>query len=181
MEWKDYENQIQIVGEEGKYLETERYLTLLKESDMAFEKLIEYFEKREEPVIVCMFGDHWPNIDSELIEKMKGNAEGNEVEIMAKMYQTPFVIWANYEIEEKEYENISANYLSSLILKTAGLSLNSYQKYLMDLMEEYPVINPYVVKDKDGKWYTWEEAKEFEKVKEYERVQYYEFGDKKRR
>lgn len=51
----------------------------------------------------------------------------------------------------------------------------------MDLMEEYPVINPYVVKDKDGKWYTWEEAKEFEKVKEYERVQYYEFGDKKRR
>lgn len=179
--WKDYENQIQIVGEEGKYLETERYLTLLKESDMAFEKLIEYFEKREEPVIVCMFGDHWPNIDSELIEKMKGNAEGNEVEIMAKMYQTPFVIWANYDIEEKEYENISANYLSSLILKTAGLSLNSYQKYLMDLMEEYPVINPYVVKDKDGKWYTWEEAKEFEKVKEYERVQYYEFGDKKRR
>lgn len=48
----------------------------------------------------------------------------------------------------------------------------------MELQEEYPVINPYVVKDKNGKWYTWEEAKEFEKIQEYERVQYYMLKEK---
>ncbi len=65
-----------------------------------------------------------------------------------------------------------------MVLETAGIPLSTYQKYLMELQEEYPVINPYVVKDKNGKWYTWEEAKEFEKIQEYERVQYYMLKEK---
>lgn len=38
-----------------------------------------------------------------------------------KMYVTPFMIWANYDIEEKTVEDISLNYLATLLLETAEL------------------------------------------------------------
>ena len=40
----------------------EQYLTLVRETDQAFEKLIRYFEKQEEPVLIVMFGDHQPSV-----------------------------------------------------------------------------------------------------------------------
>ena len=173
----DLTNLVEIEGEEGKYPLAEVYLTLLKKSDEALQGLIQYFESQEEPVVICFFGDHWPSIEPELIGQLEKNAEGNSNEILAKEYQTPFLIWANYDIEEKTYDNISANYLSTLLMKTANISLSSYQRYLGDLYMEYPVINIYGVKDKAGKWYSWEEASKFEKIKEYEKVQYYLFVD----
>ena len=105
---EDYNESIQIVGSEGKYQQTERYLTLLKKSDLAFGELIEYFENKEEPVIICMFGDHWPNVDQELLEAMEDMSQYDETEILAREYRTPFLIWTNYDIEEKVYDNISA-------------------------------------------------------------------------
>ncbi len=36
-------------------------------------------------------------------------------------YEVPFVMWANYDIEEKEVDAISTNYLSGLLMDTAGL------------------------------------------------------------
>ena len=46
------------------------------------------------------------------------------------------MIYANYDIAEKQYENISLNYLSSSSRETAGISLTDYQKYLEILYEE---------------------------------------------
>lgn len=83
-------------------------MTLLKKSDLAFGELIEYFENKEEPVIICMFGDHWPNVDQELLEAMEDMSQYDETEILAREYRTPFLIWTNYDIEEKVYDNISA-------------------------------------------------------------------------
>ena len=56
-------------------------------------------------------------------------------------YCTPFYIWANYDIEEKTIERLSSNYLSSLVLETAGVKLTSYNKYLLNLAKTLPVID----------------------------------------
>lgn len=98
---------------------------------------------------------------------------------ISKRYQTPFLIYANYDIEEKTYDNISTNYLSTLLTESAGLEVNSYQKYLENLYEKYPVINAYGVKAGDGNWYEWEQVSEAESINSYQIVQYEELFDQK--
>lgn len=166
------EKEITIQQPEGEYPKAEEYLNLIKKSDEAFKELISYFEQKENPVVICMFGDHLPAVEDELFDILLESSEGSDVEKLAKKYQTPFIVWTNYDIGEKEYENMSANYLQVLLSEVAGLPLNSYQKYLESLYEKYPVINQFGVKDAEGKWYSWEEAQSFEEVKEYSEVQY---------
>lgn len=167
-----FPEMIHITKPEGDYPKAEEYLTLIQETDNSLAELLDYFAQEEEPVIVCMFGDHYPKVEEELYEALLSGKEAQEAEKTALQYQVPFMIYANYDIEEKMYENISLNYLSTLVCSTAGLPLSEYQNYLCALYEEYPVINVYGVKDKAGQWYTWDEAAQFPAVREYEYIQY---------
>lgn len=166
------DKEITIQQPAGEYPKAEEYLNLIKKSDEAFRELISYFEQQENPVVICMFGDHLPAVEDELLDTLLESSEGSDVEKLAKKYQTPFIVWTNYDIGEKEYENMSANYLQVLLSEVAGLPLNSYQKYLESLYEKYPVVNQFGVKDIGGEWYTWEEAQSFEEIKKYSEVQY---------
>lgn len=166
------ENPIQITSPGEDFVQAEEYLTLIEESDKALEELLQYFEKEEEPVVVCFFGDHYPMVEEELYNELTATSTGNQAEKTALKYQVPFMIYANYDIAEKEYENISLNYLSALLCETAGIPLTDYQKYLENLYESYPVVNVYGVKNSQGEWFTWDEALEFEEIQEYEKIQY---------
>ena len=68
-------------------------------------------------------------------------------------YRVPFVIWANYDIEEEYVEAISVNYISSYLLKLAGLKGTVYNSYLMQLYDELPVINALFYMDKENRLY----------------------------
>ena len=171
-ETNEIEKQIKILKPEGEFPKAEEYLSLIKKSDEAFEELITYFSKQENPVIICMFGDHLPTVEEELMEKLLMTSEDSDTEKTAKKYQTPFIIYTNYDIQEKEYENISANYLQVLLSEIAGVPLNSYQLYLENIYEKYPVVNQFGVKDEEGNWYSWEEAQQFQEIKDYQKVQY---------
>lgn len=94
--------------------EVNQYLTLAKKSDEAFKMLIEYFEKVDEPTVIVMFGDHQPPLSNEFYSNIFGTDIAKFTpEQTATWYSTPYVIWANYDIEEKEDFNMSANYLSA--------------------------------------------------------------------
>lgn len=172
-----FPQMIQILNREEDYPQAEEYLTLVRESDRSFRELLNYFSQEEEPVVVCMFGDHYPKVEEGLYHALLNDKEG--VQKTALQYQVPFMIFTNYDIEEKEYENISLNYLSTLLCNTAGIPLDPYQKYLAAMYEEFPVVNVYGVKRKDGQWYTWEEAMQFPEIQEYNLVQYRNLFDKK--
>lgn len=164
-----------IVGKEGVYPMAEEYLTLIKKSDEAFQWLLEYFEEREEPVIVCMFGDHYPSVEEELYAELLENYTCSETEKDMLRYRTPFLIWSNYDIEEKEGLILSTNYLPVLLLETAELPLTSYQNYLLKLYNEWPVVSEYGLLDSSGMWYDWESVEDNQKLKEYKKIQYYSF------
>lgn len=90
-----------------------------------------------------------------------------------KKYQTPFIIWANYDIEETTIEKMSANYLSAYVLQEAGLKMTPYQKFLMKLYKKLPVISAMGAYDADG--YYYESVKETpyeDMVQEYQILQY---------
>ena len=118
----------------------ENYLTLIHESDRAFEMLIHELEKSDRPTVLLMFGDHQPTMSMEFLEQLHGGALETLDEQMLR-YKVPFIIWANYDIEEKTVDCTSLNYLSVYLMEAAGLPLSPYQKFLRDTENQIPAIS----------------------------------------
>lgn len=137
--------------------EANAFFSLIEESDKAFEQLITYFEQQDEKVIICMFGDHQPKFwDDNFYDTVFSMTEGlTEEQKQWNLYKTPFLIWANYDIEEAQGVEISMNYLGGLLQKTAGVPLSPYFSFLEAQMQEYPVITVNGYMDQAGKYYSW--------------------------
>ena len=172
--YSNFYQEVYITNMDGDYPQANRYLSLVKESDEAFEELIEYFSEVDEPTIICMFGDHMPSIETEFYEELIGddldNLTGDE-EIAR--YVTPFIIWANYDIEEAEVDMMSANYLSTLLLQTAGLELTDYNKFLAAMYQDLPVISTVGYYDSEGNYYSHDDDSEYDDLLNiYARIEY---------
>jgi phosphoglycerol transferase MdoB-like AlkP superfamily enzyme len=120
----------------------DQYLSCVRESDAALEELISELKEREEPTLLLIFGDHQPQVNTSFYEAALGKSldELTTAEEQTR-HLTPFLIWANYDIEEQEGVVLSINYLSSLLMETANLPLTGYQQFLAQLREQVPVIN----------------------------------------
>lgn len=162
--------------------EAEQYINLAKMTDDAFQMLVNYFKKVKEPTLIVMFGDHQPPITNLFYNSQFGkDVEDLTPEEEANWYSTPYVIWANYDIEEKELD-MSANYLSSYVMNLAGSKLTGYNKYLLELQKELPVISAVCYMDKTGKIHKYdEETKYGELLNTYHMLQYNQMFDKENR
>lgn len=157
------------------YTKANKYLSLVKASDDAFRELIDYFTKVKEPTIICMFGDHQPTVETDFIAEVMGvdSLSGLSPEQEQLRHTTPFIIWANYDIEEMQIDKLSSNYLSSLVLKVAGVKLTEYNKYLLKLAETLPVIDTVGYIDNENNYYKWSDVSPYSSLlDEYEKVQY---------
>lgn len=150
------------------------YLNLIYESDRAFEKLIKELENADRDTIVLFYGDHQP--DPEVVEPiytMNGIDTNNlSAQNVINDHVVPFVIWANYDIEEGEDIDISLNYLGNLLLKEAGIPLTRYRSYIDSFSDEYPVVSAIGGLRKDGSIISLQELKE--ELTDLEAMQYYE-------
>ena len=154
---KDYPTTVQVEGAKGRFPQTEQYLSLIKASDKAFEGLIDYFSEQDDPVLVLLFGDHWPNLERDFLKKLLW-ADPNDLsfENLMREYEVPFLLWANYPLEVEEDGNIgplSLNYLSGLLLRAAGLEGTPYTRFLEQLRSTLPVITAVGIMDSDGTLY----------------------------
>lgn len=181
----NFQQEVWLTGEmEGKYPKADQYLSLIKRTDDAFQQLTSYFSQVSEPTVICIFGDHQPSIETEFYEELYGKSLADlNLEERQKMYRTPFLIWANYEIREQEVEAISANYLSTLLMEAAELPLTDYQEYLSALRQEVPVINANGYLGADGVWYQLDDKTSpyAEKISDYDKVQYNNLFDTENR
>ena len=162
-------------GDESVYEQTNNYVSLIKRSDEAFANLINYFKTVKEPMVICMFGDHQPSIESEFVAKTLGVDDLTRLTIEQEQarHVTPFIIWANYDIEEQQIDKLSSNYLSSLVMKTANVKLTDYNKYLLELSKILPVIDTVGYIDKDNNYYKWSSTSKYStQLSEYELIQY---------
>lgn len=136
--------------EMGDITELQKYMNLIKITDEAFEEFVEYFDQVEEPVIICMFGDHQPIWRNDFYNIIFAGQELTEQEQNLKKYIVPYVIWANYDVAWKEYGDMSANYLPAALLECSGLQLPPYYQFLMEMHEEYPVLTKRGCLDQNG-------------------------------
>lgn len=155
----------------------EQYLSLLKVSDAEFERLVTYFAHVEEDTVIVFFGDHQPNdaVAGPLAKLNGKNVKKFTEEELLTRYEVPYVIWANYDIEEGTGIDTSLNYLGVKTLETAGVETYAYQNFLQELEKEYPVISSMQAQTADGTISNAEE--EEEGLRLYQSIQYYYMFD----
>ena len=103
-----------VVTVEGAKSERERrifeyYLSQLVETDRFVGDLVEAFENCGEKTIIVFFGDHLPGLSLTEEDLTTGD-----------MYKTPYVIWANYELDG-ESRDLEAYQLGAYALKQAKI------------------------------------------------------------
>lgn len=187
--FSNFTPQIEAQGIQSKVLN--QYLSLMKKTDEAFEKLVTYFEGQEEDTVILFFGDHQPTtyVSNPIIRSNGMQTDSLSLEENLLKYKVPYVLWSNFELPEgveSFKEETSANYLAIDVLERGGLPLPEYQSFLKEIREQYPVITANQIRDAQGLLYTErtfdrsagirteeEQVKDEDNILRYQTMQYY--------
>ena len=137
------------------------YLEGIRDSTAMLEKLCDYFDSREEPVLLVFYGDHRPSLGQDYgVYRELGLTTGltDTAEEILDTYKTPYLLWAN-----KAYapycdfdaldlpETISSNYLGAVVYELTGMTgTDPYFDTLEELRRSLPVISHGVYVDGSG-------------------------------
>ncbi len=131
----------------------DNYLSLIYETDKAYEELINYFSNVDEPTVIVMFGDHQPS-DIATLPIYANNSITDQETLKGRVdrYKTPYIIWSNYDIsaEIEAPTDVSLNYLGGMVMDMAGIPLTPFQIWQKDLMKEHPTVNAFSYTDASG-------------------------------
>lgn len=158
--YDNFEQEVWLTGEyEGKYPKTDQYLSLMKRSDQAFQYLVEYFSRIDEPTMIVMFGDHQPSVEDEFYDDI-ADMPSSEITVQEHLmwYETPFIIWTNYSMPSEDMGRLGAVYLSSEVLWRANLEMTPYNRFLLAMKEDLPVVHFLGCYDREGTYYYWAKA-----------------------
>ncbi len=92
------------------------FINQIHETDRFIGALIEALEARNEPYIVCLYGDHLPSLDITQEEIKNGD-----------LFDTEYVIWTNVSIERK-IKDLDSYQLSAYVMELAGFSNGIFTK-----------------------------------------------------
>ena len=172
--YEEVSNDVKVEGEDD--LALEQYLSLLRLSDKALENLITYIDGQEEDTILVFFGDHQPADQVvETIWKRQGTDFRNlsEEESRAR-YKVPFIVWANYDIEEATNVETSANFLGAQLFEWGNIPKSKYQNFLLELNKTYKSISAKGAFKRDGSFFSLEDIKDLDsELMKYYELQYY--------
>lgn len=161
----------------SKYEKAVTYMTLLKESDTAFEELYHYFMQVDEPVLICMFGDHQPDLAGGFIDDLCSAdlLESGSGKNMQR-FVVPYIVFSNYDIGIDSVEkNTSVNYLGASLLALAGYQ-TPYFALIHEMERDIPIINAKGYVTGDQTWHSLDENNQF--IDQYRLVQYYNLFEK---
>ena len=158
--YDNFQQEVWLTGElEGKYPRTDQYLSLMKKSDEALEYLLDYFKNVDQPTMIVMFGDHQPSVEDGFFDHIYGMASSDvPVQDHLMWYETPFIIWTNYDMPSENMGKLGSIYLSSELLDRANLEMTPYNRFLLELKEVLPVVHFLGCYDREDNYYYWAKA-----------------------
>ncbi len=151
-----FKTDVALTKEENDLLN--QYFHCIMDADRELQRLVDYAENSEEPIIVVYFGDHLPGFSNGMdffdLLDYPIDANGTPKEQMA-LYQTPYIIWSNdsaaqlCDVKENiadaklpESGIISSFYLGALTMEFAGLDeLSPVYDTLNAIRKKYPVLS----------------------------------------
>ena len=131
----------------------ELYLNILRESDDALRDLVTHLQELDEPVMLVFFGDHLPGNNNvfnhfyqELFEKPITDLSPAETQ---KMYETPYLIWTNYDLESQLNVDIdtyaktltSPNFLATTTIELSRAGSSPYFDMVEALQDDIEAMN----------------------------------------
>lgn len=152
------------------------YLSLVKKTDEAFERLVNYFSKVDRKVVILMFGDHQPGLSGTVYDRMQ---HGTQPAVWQR-YVVPYVLWGNFEFScEDNAQMVSPGYLRQMFMEAAGIPLDAYGQFLARCREQYPAMNCFGYFTADGIWHASGELPADGLLGQYRMLQYANTFDKK--
>lgn len=147
-----------VHAEDLNSAQLDQYLSLMKVSDREFENLVEYFSTEQEKTIIVFFGDHQPSdaVVRPILRWNGVNTSDMSVEQAQLRYIVPYVIWANYDIEEETEADTDISFLMAEVLERADMPTIAYQNFLLELeknpesealLEQYEILQYYYMFD----------------------------------
>lgn len=136
-----------------EYKQAEEYMNLLKHTDDAVKKLINYFKKQDEKTVILFFGDHQPKLEEDFYNQIIRDSKLTDEQKKIGTRFTQYFIWANYDIKDKKNYDISSNYLESVLFDTVGLSKTGYQQMASDIQKKVPMLTIHGYIGDNGRWY----------------------------
>lgn len=124
-----------VNAEDLNSAQLDQYLSLMKVSDREFKNLVEYFRTEREKTILVFFGDHQPSdaVVRPILRWNGVNTSNMTVEQASLRYLVPYVIWANYDIEEETEADTDISFLMTKVLERADMPTTAYQNFLLEL------------------------------------------------
>ena len=121
------------------------YLASLKDTSERLLELLSEFDKRENPVIFCFFGDHnpWLGDGNSVYNYLGTDLDNSTLQGFYNYYSTEYVIWANKAALKSlnlktgiTGPSISPGFLMGYLFKTCGLGKGSgYMQLMQEVLD----------------------------------------------
>lgn len=142
--------------------------------DKAFMHLVDYFKKQKEPVLIVMYGDHLPflGINSSTFKSL-GFMKGDSTEQNPNMYETPYIVWANFDISQFDLKKrVGPQYLGVNTVKMANLkNVPWHFSFFDEFYTKHTVYQHTNVCDENGDYAPYESITD-EEIANYKILQY---------
>lgn len=175
--WTNLEQSIRLSDDlNGLDPEAEQYFACLRESDRALEELVNYYRGCDEPTLIVFFGDHQPPLSIEFYDYLvSGDTSVMNQAIQEPLYEVPFFIWANYDLDAKTGMEASPAALGAMTAELAGLPMTGLQQFVKGFQELFTGFLPCGLLRADGTVAAFEGEMtevEFQAFQDYEALTY---------
>lgn len=136
------------------------YLNITDSKNAALKEFVDYFKTVDEPVVLCVFGDHnpWLGDANSVYAELGVNLDLSTQEGLKNYYQTEYLIWGNNAAKEilgndfkgKNDTAISPCFLMNVLFNELGFEGPSYMKYMNNFMQTTPIITSSNIGIKNG-------------------------------
>lgn len=142
------------------------------DADKALADLADYFRKTEEPVLIVIYGDHLPFLGlNSSTYYATGFLEGDSFADNPQMYETPYLVWANFDISKVDLpERLSPAHLGMETLKLSNIKKTDWQMRFFDsFYSKYSALQHTFVTDSKGEYI---DIVDNENLNDYRYIQY---------
>lgn len=179
----EYQRDYQIEGLDPELQsQLNEYLGCIDKSDDDLAEFLDDLHSLDRPVVVVFFGDHQPGFSGTLNDLLFAGED--QLAHVQRTYETPYFIWANYDVagreQVSEHRDMGINTLGSTMMHLIGAPLTPYQKSSLAIQSQVPIVNVNGYMGSDGIWYAFdnEESPYVSIVDDARRIQYLEFASK---